>query len=83
MNKYIFLKSKKKNKKYDVFYKSTNTYITSFGDSRYQQYKDQTPNHLYRNLDHNDETRRRAYYARHGKDAKFESPKYFSHKYLW
>jgi hypothetical protein len=79
---YTFKKSTRKNKKYDVYRKSTKEYITSFGDARYQQFKDSTPQHLYKHLDHNDEKRRKAYYARHGK-ATFESPKYFSHQFLW
>ena len=80
---YIFKKSTRKNKKYDVYRKSTKKYITSFGDPTYQQFQDKTPVKLYKHLDHNDPKRKKLYYARHGKDAKFESPKYFSHKFLW
>jgi hypothetical protein len=76
---YIFRKSNRKNKKYDVF--KNNKYIVSFGDNRYSQFKDRIG--LYSHKDHNDKERRRLYYARHGKEAKKESAKYFSHKYLW
>jgi hypothetical protein len=78
---YIFRKSNRKNKKYDVFNNNNNKYIVSFGDNRYSQFKDRIG--LYSQLDHNDKERRRLYYARHGKEAKKESAKYFSHKYLW
>lgn len=76
---YEFKKSKRKNKKYDVY--KNNKYITSFGDNRYDQYKDKIG--LYSYKDHNDKERKRLYYARHGKKADPESAKYFSHKYLW
>lgn len=79
-NNHIFKKSTRKNKKYDVFDKN-GKYITSFGDSRYQQYKDKIG--LYSHLDHKDPKRRKLYYQRHGKKAKPLSAKYFSHKYLW
>jgi hypothetical protein len=76
---FLFRKSKRKNKKYDVF--KNNRYIVSFGDNRYQQYKDKIG--IYKKLDHNDKKRRDNYYTRHGKDAKLETPKWFSHRYLW
>jgi len=76
---YEFKKSTRKNKKYDVYKKGD--YIVSFGDSRYEQYFDKIG--LYSNKDHNDKERRRLYYARHGKTAEKETPKWFSHKYLW
>ena len=53
-----------------------------FGDNRYQQYRDTTPLRLYSKLNHDDEQRKRAYYARHGV-ARTHSAKWFSHKYLW
>ncbi len=55
----------------------------SFGDVRYQQYKDSTPLKLYSHLNHLDEKRKNNYYARFGKDAKKYTAKWFSHKYLW
>lgn len=76
---YSFKKSKRKNKKYDAY--KDGKYIVSFGDSRYQQYKDMIG--LYSKKDHLDKERRKRYYMRHGKDASFESAKWFSHKYLW
>lgn len=80
---YYFRKSTRKNKKYDVFKKVDGELkkITSFGSSIHQQFKDKIG--LYKHLDHGDKKRKDAYYSRHGKDAKFESAKYFSHKYLW
>lgn len=83
MDNYIFKKSTMKNKKYDVFDKTTKKKIASFGDINYQHFKDKTPLRLYSHLDHNDIQRRNSYYARHGKQAKKNSAKYFSHKYLW
>jgi hypothetical protein len=76
---YVFKKSTRKNKKYDV-YKGGNI-ITSFGDSRYQQYRDKLG--LYKNLDHNDEKRKSLYYKRHGGRAEKDSAKYFLVIYLW
>lgn len=71
--------SKRKNKKYDVFINSK--YITSFGDTRFQQYYDRIGH--YANLNHNSEKRRQLYYARHGKTATKGTAKWFSHHYLW
>ena len=78
---YTFKVSTRKNKKYDAF--QNGKYVVSFGDKRYQQYKDSTPLHYYSKLNHNDKKRRKLYYARHGKTAKRGTAKYFSHKYLW
>jgi len=80
LDNYIFYVSKNKNKKYDV-YDMKGNFITSFGARSYEQYFDRIG--AYNNLNHNDENRRRLYYARHGKEAKKNSAKYFSHKYLW
>ena len=77
---FIFKSSKQKNKKYDVYNENGN-FITSFGDKRYQHYKDKIG--LYSHLDHNDEKRRELYYKRFGKTSEPLSAKYFSHKYLW
>ena len=54
-----------------------------FGDKRFSQWKDSTPLKAYAHKDHGDPKRRESYYARHGKDAKFHSAKYFAFKYLW
>lgn len=78
---YKFTISRRKGKKYDVF--KNDKYLVSFGAKDYQQYKDKTPLKAYSYLDHNDKERRKRYYSRHGKEAKFESAKWFSHKYLW
>ena len=78
---YSFVVSRRKGKKYDVF--KNGKYLVSFGQKGYAQFKDSTPIKAYSHLDHGDKERRRLYYSRHGKDAKFESAKYFSHKYLW
>ena len=76
-----FRKSKYKNKKYDVL--KEGKYLLSFGDRRYQQYRDTTPLKLYSHLDHNDKKRKELYYKRFGKTARKDTPKWFSHKYLW
>ena len=79
MTKYIFRKSTRKNKKYDVFYKGK--YLVSFGDNRYQHYEDKIG--AYSHLDHKDDLRRYRYYKRFGSDAEEGTAKYFSHRYLW
>ena len=76
----------KGNKKYTALLKENKTgkiKKISFGDKRYQQYKDSTPLKLYSNLDHNDEKRRELYYKRHAKDYPKYSADYFSKIYLW
>jgi hypothetical protein len=78
---YEFKISVKRNKKYDVY--KNRKYLVSFGDRNYQHYKDKTPLKAWSVLDHNDKKRRDNYYSRFGKDAKYETAKYFSHKYLW
>ena len=72
-------KSTRKNKKYMVLHKGK---WIHFGDTRYQQFKDQTMLKLYSHLDHGDVRRKKLYYARHG-PAKPGTAKYFAHKYLW
>lgn len=80
INNYTFVApSKRKHKKYDVY--KGNKYITSFGDNRYSQYYDQIG--FYSKLNHLDNKRKELYYNRHGKNADFESPKWFAHKFLW
>ena len=54
-----------------------------FGDKRYQQWKDQTPLKAYKHFDHGDPARKKNYFQRHGEEAKKNSAKYFSHRYLW
>lgn len=78
---YEFVVSRRKDKKYDVF--KNGKYLVSFGAKGYQQFKDKTPLKAYSQFDHGDKERRKRYYSRHGKDANFESAKWFSHKYLW
>jgi len=76
-------KSTRKNKKYDVFIKTSQGTIKkiSFGDSRYGQYHDKLGE--YSHLDHFDKKRRANYHSRHGKATDRNSAKFFSHKYLW
>lgn len=75
----VISKSRRKNKKYDVY--ENGKYLLSFGDSRYQQYYDKLGAYDY--LNHYDKKRRELYYKRHGKNAKSDTAKYYSHKYLW
>lgn len=78
---YVFkAPSKTKDKKYDA-YDSEGNFIVSFGDKNYEQYYDKIGHYSAKN--HNDFMRRKAYYLRHGRDAKYESAKWFSHNYLW
>lgn len=91
MSKYEIKKSTRKNKKYDVL--KDGKYLLSFGDSRYEHFKDSTPIKAYSNLNHNDTERRKNYLARHHKGVTNktealkqvdpESAKWWSTKYLW
>lgn len=83
---YYIKKSSRKNKKYDIFemYEPNKyRYLLSFGDNRYQQFKDRTPLKLYSNLDHKDQTRRRLYFSRHKESKNKLTARYWSNKYLW
>lgn len=79
---FTFRKSKKKNKKYDAIL--SNGKIVSFGDSRYEQYRDSTGLQLYTHKVHLDNARRLAFRKRFAKAAKNKySPAWFSYYYLW
>jgi hypothetical protein len=78
---YNFIVSKRKNKKYDVY--KNGKYLVSFGSKGNQQFKDKTPLKAYSHLDHLDKDRKERYYKRFGKEAVFESAKWFSHRFLW
>ncbi len=78
---YQFFKSKRKNKKYDVYIDGQ--YITSFGDKNFQQYKDKIG--LYSHLDHLDPKRRANYRKRHVHDNINDDSYagFYSWHYLW
>lgn len=77
---YVFRVPKRRsNKKYDVY--KMGEFLVSFGDNRYQQYRDKIG--YYKDLNHLDKERRKKYFDRFGKSPKFESAMWFSHKYLW
>tara|TARA_Y100001938_G_C7881815_1_gene325386 strand:- start:339 stop:581 length:243 start_codon:yes stop_codon:yes gene_type:complete len=78
LQKYKPVKSTRKDKKYMIL---TDSGIVHFGQKGYSQFKDKIG--LYSDLDNNDPNRKRLYYARHGRKAKKDSAKFFSHKYLW
>ncbi len=74
--------SRRKNKKYDVL-DNNNRYLFSFGDNRYQHYKDQFG--YYKDLDHLDPDRRKNYRLRHKNDY-IDDPNYagfWSYNFLW
>jgi len=78
---YLLKPSIRENKKYDVYYDTK--YIISFGDKRYQHYKDKIG--YYNNLNHNDKERRKLYRDRHKNDY-INDPNYagfWSWHYLW
>lgn len=79
--KYIIKPSTVKYKKYDVFVDGKK--LLSFGDNRYEQYKDRFG--YYSKLNHLDKTRRESYRKRHGKTNKnnVNYPAYWSWHYLW
>jgi len=87
-------------KKYTAYVRNRQTRKTRkihFGDNRYQQYKDRTPNKLYTRKNHGDRKRMHRYFTRHSgertrsraidKEKKFSggkyTPKLLSHIYLW
>ena len=78
---FFIKKSTRKNKKYDIY--KNDKFLLSFGDKRYEQFKDSTPLKEYSKQDHNDEKRRRLYFLRHGKTSDKKTAKYWSNKYLW
>ena len=83
-----FERATAKNKKYTAVLrhkKSGATRGMSFGDKRYEQYKDSTGVGVYSHMDHNDSHRRALYRQRHQNDMRrgHFSPGYFSLVYLW
>ena len=81
INDYTIKVSNRENKKYDVY--KGEDYITSFGDKRYQQYKDKFG--YYKKLDHNDKIRRDNYRKRHKND-NINNPNYagfWAYHFLW
>ena len=87
-------------KKYTAHIKNKATNKTRklhFGDNRYQQYKDRTPNQLYKSQNHGTRSRMRNYFNRHSgtksrskaialekkKSNGYYTPKLLSHIYLW
>ena len=52
-----------------------------FGHKDYGQFKDKLGH--YKSKDHHDPTRKKSYYARHGKATSKDTAKYWSHKILW
>lgn len=80
--KYIVLPSIRKHKKYDV-YDDQENYIVSFGDNRYQHYKDVLG--FWSQKNHLDKNRRHRYRIRHQKD-NINDPNYagfWSYYFLW
>ena len=74
--------SNREHSKYDVYDVKTDKKIASFGDRRYEHYKDKIG--YYSHLDHNDVVRRKLYRIRHAKDLNNrDGAGYFSGKYLW
>jgi len=57
-----------------------------FGDSRYEHFRDSTPERFWKHLDHLDEKRRQKYRLRAGRQGYQKikySPAWFSWNYLW
>lgn len=76
-------KSQAKHKKYSVYVlKNGRRRLIHFGDSRYMHFRDTGPGD-WSHLDHNDSTRRRLYFARHGPASDKNTAKYWAHKILW
>jgi len=81
MYMYKFKISTRRNKKYDVY--KNDKYLISFRSRTNNHYRDTTTLRAWSRLDHLDQKRKDNYYKRFGKDAKYETAKWFSHKYLW
>jgi hypothetical protein len=80
---FIVKKSKRANKKYDV-YDLYDNYILSFGDKRYQQYYDKFEQ--YKSKNHNDNKRLQNYKKRAegiGNLDDLDSPNFWSYNFLW
>ncbi|GAB5538925.1 MAG: hypothetical protein Salg2KO_10280 [Salibacteraceae bacterium] len=87
VSRYLFVApSYRRGKKYDV-YDTVGTYITSFGGLResgkpYEHFRDKIGH--YRDYNHNDKQRKKAWEARHKpKEAEYQSPLWFSSRFLW
>jgi len=78
--------SKTQGKKYDAILQHKSTRREKripFGAKGYEHYKDRALG-KYSNLDHNNNTRRKAYHDRHqGEQHRKYSSGYFAWKYLW
>ena len=87
MKEYLIVAPLRKGKKYSVLKLNDKTkqyeYLLSFGDKKFQHYRDTTPLNLYENLNHYDNDRKKRYYQRHGKEAPKYSAKWFAHTFLW
>jgi hypothetical protein len=83
LNHVVEIREGKGNSKYeaDIFWNGELLKNVSFGDRRYQQYKDRTPLKLYSKLDHMDKDRLRLFHIRHRNN---NGPSaVLSKKYLW
>lgn len=85
---YMVKPSNRKNKKYDVY--KEGSYLLSFGDTRYKQYRDKLE--YYEDQNHYDKKRRDAYRARASNirnkqyELTYNNPEYanfWSYNYLW
>ena len=76
---YEIFPSTRKFKKYDVL--KNGRHFLSFGDKRYQHYKDKIG--YYKHLDHKDRKRLDLYYIRHKDTNNINSAKFWSHLILW
>ena len=80
---FYIMKSKRKNKKYDVF-DDNYMYILSYGDKNYQHYYDAFKEYNY--LNHNDPYRRKNYRKRAEGMGNLSNPRssnYWSYYSLW
>lgn len=89
-NEYIFVKfrkSNRKHKKYDAILKHRHTgrqRTVSFGDVRYEHFKDSTGIGAWSHKDHGDAKRRKSYRQRHSATARSKySSSWFAYHYLW
>lgn len=85
--RFLIVPPMRKHKKYSVLLYDSDSkdyqYLLSFGDSRYDQWKDSTALKLWSKYDHRDDTRKMRYYQRHGNTDDVFSAKYWSNRFLW
>lgn len=84
MRLYTVYPSTQRGKKYSVIVlRDGRPTRIHFGDTSYGQFKDATLYGHWAHLDHRDERRRKAWYARHGRTTDIDSALFWAARALW